>query len=416
MVFRLPKRGEDPEREVTPGPGARLPKGVQVADMKTAHTILDTPVAELAKRFMPDKAGMIPADKANVPLRVILQTSNFVTKGMIMSYLGPHLEKAGVTAAEINKAASEPSPAPEPPRPKLSVAPAAAKQYNLPPAAPPPAAPPPAAAQPPATAAAPAAPPVAAPVPVAAPAPAAAAPPAVAAPPPVATGGGGANLGHAAHASRGHVKTEGVSPALVAAIRRVGDTYGPYEVRITSGLRPGKHESFHGKGQAIDVALFDRKTGEKLPNYQNAKNVAEYQNLANAIYADAQKNDPALANRLRWGGYFGNDAATGKPKYGSLDLMHFDEGGHVGMRGGSWKEGFTPEMQKYWKIPALAVAGAPAAAGPTYAEDPMAPGTPDVRRAETTKDPNAIQRAFLKTLSRGEIGRASCRERVSECV
>ena len=190
----------------------------------------------------------------------------------------------------------------------------------------------------------------------------------------------------------------GVSSALVNAINRVGANYGPYEVKIISGLRTGKGESFHGKGQALDVALIDRKTGEKLPNYQNAKNVAAYQQFANAVYADAQKNDPALASRLRWGGYFGNDAGTGKPKYGSFDLMHFDEGGHVGMRGGSWKEGFTPEMQKYWKIPAQAggVAAAAAGAPGTALNPPANPGVTGPVDADTRR------RAFLATIAHGE--------------
>jgi muramidase (phage lysozyme) len=199
----------------------------------------------------------------------------------------------------------------------------------------------------------------------------------------------------------------------VNAINRVGANYGPYEVKITSGLRTGKGESFHGKGQALDVALIDRATGKKLPNYQNAQSVAAYQQFANAVYADAQKNDPALASRLRWGGYFGNDAGTGKPKYGSFDLMHFDEGGHVGMRGGSWKEGFTPEMQKYWKIPAQAGGAAGAATGTAVPDVQAGAGPAAVAAAQAAdakaaaagpsgKDPNAMRKAFLATIATGE--------------
>ena len=106
---------------------------------------------------------------------------------------------------------------------------------------------------------------------------------------------------------------DGVSPSLLNAIKRVGDNYGPYGVRITSAYRPGSGHSQHGRGKAIDVELYDKKTGKAVPNYQNAESAATYQAFANAVYADAQKNDPALAAKLRWGGYFGNDPGTGKP-------------------------------------------------------------------------------------------------------
>jgi muramidase (phage lysozyme) len=211
---------------------------------------------------------------------------------------------------------------------------------------------------------------------------------------------------------------DGVSPSLLNAIKRVGDNYGPYGVRIISAYRPGSGQSQHGHGKAIDVELYDKKTGEKLANYQDSRHAAAYQQFAHAVHDDAAKNDPQLAAKLRWGGYFGNDAATGKPKYGSFDLMHFDEAGHVGMRGGSFKGGFSPEMQKYWKVAALnGGVGAPAGAAPgTAVPDVQAGAGPAAvaaaRAADTkataapsaaaAKDPNMMKQAFLNTLLRGE--------------
>ena len=195
---------------------------------------------------------------------------------------------------------------------------------------------------------------------------------------------------------------DGVSPALLNAIKRVGDNYGPYGVRITSGYRAGSGHSQHGRGKAIDVELYDKKTGKAVPNYQNAESAAVYQQFANAVYADAQKNDPALAAKLRWGGYFGNDPGTGKPRYGSLDLMHFDEAGHVGMRGGSWKEGFSPEMQKYWKIGAGSGAGAPAGGGPSQGPVIAAGGGAPAEGGVPGMDPALMKKALLASIARGE--------------
>ena len=197
---------------------------------------------------------------------------------------------------------------------------------------------------------------------------------------------------------------DGVSPSLLNAIKRVGDSYGPYGVRITSAYRPGSGHSQHGRGKAIDVELYDKKTGKPVPNYQNAESAATYQQFANAVYADAQKNDPQLAAKLRWGGYFGNDPGTGKPRYGSLDLMHFDEAGdRIGMRGGSWKEGFSPEMQKYWKIAAQGAAG-PAATGggPTQGPVIAAAGGAPAEGGVPGMDPALMKKALLASIARGE--------------
>ena len=61
--------------------------------------------------------------------------------------------------------------------------------------------------------------------------------------------------------------------------------------------------------------------------------------------------------------------------------MHFDTAGHIGMAGGSWGSGWTPEMQKYWgvqnAIPATgaATAAAPAAGPPAAAAHGDVPDT-----------------------------------------
>ena len=146
-------------------------------------------------------------------------------------------------------------------------------------------------------------------------------------------------------ASRRSPLFDGVNPRLLSLIQRVQQNYEPYELRITSGYRPGD-KRLHGRGSAIDVMLVDRKTGETMPNYQNNRYAAQYQQLANRVYEEAKRTDPDLAAKLRWGGYFGG----AKGKYGAFDLMHFDVGGPGKMAGGSWEKGFTPEMQKIWKL------------------------------------------------------------------
>lgn len=137
---------------------------------------------------------------------------------------------------------------------------------------------------------------------------------------------------------------DGVDPALLSLIQ--GVKYGgPYQSRITSGFRQGDPRQ-HGRGNALDVELYDPKTGAALNNYQDASTFQAYQDYANAVYQQAMQSDPALAQKLRWGGYFSGD----KGKYGALDLMHFDTAGDIGMAGGSWQGGLTPEQAKIWGL------------------------------------------------------------------
>jgi hypothetical protein len=136
---------------------------------------------------------------------------------------------------------------------------------------------------------------------------------------------------------------DGVDPRLVNLIQQVGGNYGPYGMRMISGARPGSR-GYHGKNRALDVELFDRKTGAALENYQDPTQFGAYQQFANQVYAAA---DPELQKQLRWGGYF----SGGKDKYGALDLMHFDLGGlETPMGGGSWAGGLTPEQAAIWGL------------------------------------------------------------------
>ncbi len=165
---------------------------------------------------------------------------------------------------------------------------------------------------------------------------------------------------------------DGVDPRLSGLIQSVGDTYGPYGVRTTSGYRkPGGigGQGYHPKGTALDVELYDRKTGKALPNYHNnPENFGAYQQFANSVYGKA---DPETQKLLRWGGYF----SGGPDKYGALDLMHFDLGGaETPMAGGSWAGGLSPEQAKIYNIaPGGGIGGSAGGVGGSY--------TPDQRRA-----------------------------------
>ena len=165
---------------------------------------------------------------------------------------------------------------------------------------------------------------------------------------------------------------DGVDPELLQLLRSVGESYGPYGFSVKSGYRAGDPRQ-HGKGRALDVNLIDRKTNQALADYQSPETAKAYQQYANAVYAAAS---PEMKEKLRWGGYFGG----GKGDYGALDLMHFDTAGGpggLGMKGGGWDTGWTPEMLKTWGIEADAM-GPPSSAKVT---------------------PEQIQQAFLASIS-----------------
>ncbi len=119
----------------------------------------------------------------------------------------------------------------------------------------------------------------------------------------------------------------GVDPRLMDILQTAALKTPGYSVTGISGLRPGDPR-FHGKGLAADISLTDRATGKVLPNYQNGSAFAAYERFAQTARAVQMEKYPELADRFRWGGYFGG----GKGKYGALDTMHFDLGG-AGMAG-----------------------------------------------------------------------------------
>ena len=123
MAYMLPKPGDNLERGASKGSGFRLPSGggLQLAgpapafaqppqSAQLAHQMLDTPVSELVRKFAPQYADKIPADKAKMSFREVMRTSDFFTKSAIMGMMGPYLPK-GVTAQDIDKAVNEPPPA-----------------------------------------------------------------------------------------------------------------------------------------------------------------------------------------------------------------------------------------------------------------------------------------------------------------
>lgn len=138
---------------------------------------------------------------------------------------------------------------------------------------------------------------------------------------------------------------EGVDPRLAKimeeAIKRSG-----LNVNLKSGYRPGD-KRFHGKGLATDWTIIG-EDGKPLADYQSPQTFAQYQQLADHARAAQMDLYPDLNDQFRWGGYF----SGGKGKYGALDLMHFDLGGsdRLGMAGGDWENGLTPEQARIWGL------------------------------------------------------------------
>jgi hypothetical protein len=161
-----------------------------------------------------------------------------------------------------------------------------------------------------------------------------------------------------------------VNPALVAILQEAADRTG-MKVQAYSGYRPGDPR-FHGKGKATDVRIIG-EDGKEIPNYQSAEGFGAYEKLAQTARKIQMEKYPELADQFRWGGYF----SGGKGKYGAMDLMHFDLGGGdgLGMAGGSWDKGLTPQQASLYGIkstgPAQAVAGAQTSNVPTPSPSPL---------------------------------------------
>ena len=154
----------------------------------------------------------------------------------------------------------------------------------------------------------------------------------------------------------------------------------PYDVQFKSGYRPGDKRQ-HGKHNAIDVQLVDKRTGKALADYQDPRHFRDYEQFAQTAKAVQEQLYPELGDAFRWGGYF-----SGKKNYGALDLMHFDIGGGkgLGMLGGSWEGGLNEKQRALWQgvqsqgmgqraAPDLIVSQTPQALQKTQQESPYYP-------------------------------------------
>lgn len=134
----------------------------------------------------------------------------------------------------------------------------------------------------------------------------------------------------------------GVDARLTDILQTAAQRFPGYKVDAMSGFRPGD-KRFHGKGLATDVQLTDLANGKLLGNYQDASSFRAYEKFAQQARLVQMEKYPELADKFRWGGYFGG----GKGKYGALDSMHFDLAG-AGMAGGSWQNGLTQNQLGLW--------------------------------------------------------------------
>ena len=136
-----------------------------------------------------------------------------------------------------------------------------------------------------------------------------------------------------------------VDPRLVSILEEAARRSG-FQVEAYSGYRPGDSRA-HGKGIATDIRIIGQD-GQALGNYQDPRYFGEYQLLAQAARQVQMEQFPELDKQFRWGGYF----SGGKGKYGAFDLMHFDLMGsdRLGMAGGSWNGGLTPEQASRWGL------------------------------------------------------------------
>ena len=146
---------------------------------------------------------------------------------------------------------------------------------------------------------------------------------------------------------------KGVNQKFAKALQEFTKEYnasqGDYSIALRSGLRTGPKERFHGTGEAMDINLIDRRTGERLNDYQTRDPTVfkAYQDNANQFHSFLEKNYPDLAQMHRWGGYF----SGGPGQYGASDIMHHDLAGRVGMGGGSWQGGLSQASADAYGLP-----------------------------------------------------------------
>lgn len=107
-----------------------------------------------------------------------------------------------------------------------------------------------------------------------------------------------------------------------------------YGLRITDGLdgRPSRPGSQHPQGNALDIKLYDRKTGKEI-NYNDPASGEAYRQMATEVAKSYVAAGGKLTD-LRWGGLF-SDAKHGSPFGVQLpDWEHLDTGGKHGAPGG----------------------------------------------------------------------------------
>jgi hypothetical protein len=142
----------------------------------------------------------------------------------------------------------------------------------------------------------------------------------------------------------GKGSVDGVDPRLWDIVQNA-IAVSPYDAIIRSGAeKRSTNGGNHNPGFAVDVTLVDPKTGEKIPDYQNGKSFATYEQFAQAARVYQQANYPELGKDFRWGGYFGSSKGTSG--YGAVDLMHLDI--NPKMRGdtslGNWETGASQRL------------------------------------------------------------------------
>lgn len=169
-----------------------------------------------------------------------------------------------------------------------------------------------------------------------------------------------------------------LDPELLRSAEEAASSFSPYKVELRSGFRKGDPR-LHGKGKALDVQLYDPKTGQALDAYQAGGAISPYQQFANYWYG---RLNPELQKKARWGGYFGDPSDPGYgSKYGTQDYMHIDFGRSpgTGMLAGDWGTGFNEAAMKKLGLDK--------------------PGGIEALAAATGYSPEQIKSAFLSTVA-----------------
>ena len=188
----------------------------------------------------------------------------------------------------------------------------------------------------------------------------------------------------------------GVDKRLVDIVRRAADQ-SPYTVRVTPyggavrGKRSATSQHVPSKGRALDIQLYDAQ-GRAIPNYQHAGSFRVYEEFAQTARAIQKREYPELNNKFRWGGYF-----SGKPpKYGAMDLMHFDLGG-ANMGAGSWEHGLNNKWARVWGVGDSVGMGAIGASASRTPPAPVSPlGSKTLKQGSRGPNVTALQQTLQR--------------------